>query len=366
MLSGRAGGRLLTVGDFERVAKTRLSKMAYDYYRSGADAERTLRANLRAFRRFEIHPHILVDVAERDLSTTILGTPVPFPILVAPTAYQRLADPDGELASAGAAAEAGTIFTLSTLSTTSIEDVAAASSGPKWFQLYVHKDRGLTRSLVERAEAAGYRALMLTVDTPLLGRRLADVRNGFALPEGLVMANLASAVAAVAAADKGSALASYVASRHDATLTWRDVEWLRSFTRLPVLLKGVVRPDDAARAIDHGASAVVVSNHGARQLDGTPATLEVLPAVVDAVAGRCPVLMDGGIRWGTDVLKALALGAAAVLIGRPILWGLAAAGAEGVARVLQILRDELSVAMALAGCPSLAALDRDLVRRAPR
>jgi len=366
MLSGRASGRLVTVGDFERAAKARLSRMAYDYFRSGADAQRTLRANLRAYRRLEIHYRVLVDVAERDLSTTILGTRVPFPILVAPTAYHRLADPEGEIASARATAEAGTIFTLSTLATTSLEDVAAASGGPMWFQLYVHKDRGFTRSLVERAEAAGYRALMLTVDTPLLGRRLADVRNAFALPEGLVMANLVSAADVAAAADQGSALASYVATRHDAALTWRDVDWLRSMTSLPVLLKGIVRPDDAARAVDHGAAAVVVSNHGARQLDGAPATLDVLPAIVDAVAGRCPVLMDGGIRWGTDVLKALALGAAAVLVGRPILWGLAAAGGEGVAQVLQVLRDELSTAMALAGCRSLASIDRDLVRRAPR
>ncbi|WP_437754479.1 alpha-hydroxy acid oxidase [Sorangium sp. So ce1389] len=364
MQDPRPAPSLLTIDDFERAARARLSRMAYDYYRSGADEGRTLRENRRAFRRLEIHYRVLVDVAERDMSTTLLGTTVPFPILVAPTAYQRLAHPDGELASSRATSELGTIFTLSTLSTTSLEAVAEASPGPKWFQLYVHKDRGLTRSLVERAEAAGYRALMLTVDTPLLGRRIADVRNGFALPEGLVMANLLDATAGVPVAERGSLLAAYVASRHDASLTWRDVEWLGSLTRLPILLKGIIRPDDAVRALSCGAAGVIVSNHGARQLDGSPATIEVLPAVADAVAGRCLVLMDGGVRWGTDVLKALALGARAVLVGRPVLWGLAALGVEGVARVLAALRDELSIAMALAGCPTLASIDRDLVRRA--
>ncbi|HSN97168.1 MAG TPA: alpha-hydroxy acid oxidase [Candidatus Nanopelagicales bacterium] len=360
-------GPLLTLDDYERAARARLSRMAWDYYRSGADEQRTLRANRSAFRRLEIHYRVLVDVAERDLRVRLLGDELAFPVLVAPTAYHRLAHPDGEIATARAAAELGTIYTLSTLATTCIEDVAAASSGPRWFQLYVHRDRGFTRSLVERAEAAGHRALMLTVDTPVLGRRLADVRNGFALPEGLVMANLVDAAnAAAGAGDRGSMLASYVASRHDASLTWRDVEWLGSITSLPVLLKGVVRPDDAVRALDHGADGIVVSNHGARQLDGAPATVDVLPRVVDAVAGRCPVLMDGGVRWGTDVLKAIALGAAAVLVGRPVLWGLAVGGQQGVVRVLQILRDELSLAMALAGCPTLAALDRDLVRPAPR
>ncbi|WP_437295538.1 alpha-hydroxy acid oxidase [Sorangium sp. So ce426] len=364
MQDPRPAPSLLTVDDFERAARARLSKMAYDYYRSGADEGRTLRENRRAFRRLEIHYRVLVDVAERDMSTTVLGTRVPFPILVAPTAYQRLAHPDGEIASSRAASELGTLFTLSTLSTTSLEAVAGASPGPKWFQLYVHKDRGLTRALVERAESSGYRALMLTVDTPVLGRRIADVRNGFALPEGLVMANLADVATAAPAEERGSLLASYVASRHDASLTWRDVGWLASLTRLPILLKGIVRPDDAVRALEAGAAGVVVSNHGARQLDGAPATIEALPAIADAVAGRCPVLMDGGIRWGTDVLKAIALGARAVLVGRPVLWGLAALGGEGVARVLAGLRDELSIAMALAGCPTLASIDRDLIRRA--
>lgn len=356
---------LICIPEFEKAARAALSRMTWDYYRSGADAERTLRENVRAYRRWEIHYRVLVDVSQRDLSTSILGIPVSMPILIAPTAYHRLAHPDGELATARAAAEAGTIYTLSTLATTSIEDVARVSRGPLWFQLYVHKDRELTQSLVARAEAAGFQAIVLTVDTPVLGRRIRDVRNGFGLPTGLVMANLVDA-AGMAGIQSSSALARYIASRHDASLTWRDVEWLRGMTRLPVLLKGIVRPDDALRAVDAGAAGVVVSNHGARQLDGAPATLDVLPRIVDAVAGHVPVLVDGGIRWGSDVLKALALGARAVMIGRPVLWGLAVGGSAGVRSVLEIFREELSTAMALAGCSSIETIDRSLVERRAR
>lgn len=362
-----AGGSssLICIRDFEKAARAALSRMAWDYYRSGADAERTLRENIRAYRRWDIHYRVLVDVSHRELGTDILGVPVSMPILIAPTAYQRLAHPDGELATAQAAAEAGTIYTLSTLSTTSIEDVARVSHGPRWFQLYVHKDRELTESLVARAEAAGFSALVLTVDTPILGRRIRDVRNGFGLPSGLVMANLVDAPG-MKGMQSSSALARYIASRHDASLSWRDVEWLRGLTRLPVLLKGIVRPDDAVHAIEAGAAGIVVSNHGARQLDGAPATLDVLPRIVDAVAGRVPVLVDGGIRWGTDVLKALALGARAVMIGRPVLWGLAVGGAAGVRSVLEIFREELSTAMALAGSSRIDAIDRSLVELRPR
>jgi len=363
-LEESASKDFLTVRDYEKAARAALSPMAWDYYRSGADAERTLRENVRAYRRWEIHYRVLVDVSRLSLGKTLLGAPISMPILVAPTAYHKLAHPEGELATARAAARAGTIYTLSTLATTSIEDVAKASSGPRWFQLYVHKDRALTRELVERAEAASYQAIVLTVDTPVLGRRLRDVRNGFALPPGLVMANLTGANLGPEAS--GSALQRYIASRHDASLGWQDVEWLRGITRLPVLLKGIVRPDDTLRGIDAGAAGIIVSNHGARQLDFAPATLDVLPRVVDAAAGAVPVLVDGGIRFGTDVLKALALGASAVMLGRPILWGLATAGEEGVFRVLELLRDELSRAMALAGCPSLDALDRSLLERRPR
>jgi 4-hydroxymandelate oxidase len=355
--------RLLTVDDFEAAAAAVLPRMAYDYYRSGADDERTLRRNRRAFRRWEIWYRVLVDVSKRSLGTTLLGAGLSAPILIAPMAYHRMAHPEGELATARAAAAMGALYVVSTLATTRLEEVAAASPAPKWFQLYVHKDRGLTRSLVERAEAAGYRAIVLTVDAPLLGRRLADERNLFALPAGLTTPNIQGTAGLGSTLEEQSMLAKYVASRHDASLTWSDLSWVRGLSSLPLLVKGVVRGDDAARAVDHGAAGVVVSNHGARQLDGAPASIDALPGVVAAVAGRCPVLFDGGVRRGTDVLKALALGAAAVLVGRPVLWGLAVGGEQGVARVLEILQHELSTAMALAGCASLADIGGDLVRR---
>jgi 4-hydroxymandelate oxidase len=253
-------------------------------------------------------------------------------------------------------------MTVSTLSTTSVEDIARASAGPLWFQLYVYKDRGATRALVERVEAAGCRALVLTVDAPVLGRRERDMRNQFRLPDGLRVENVnASGFGELPGVEAESGLAAYFATLLDAGLTWRDVDWLRTVTRVPVLVKGIVRPDDAVRAVDHGASAVVVSNHGGRQLDTAPATIEVLEDVVEAVAGRAEVLVDGGVRRGTDVLKALALGARAVLIGRPILWGLAVGGEEGVIEVFDILRDELDRSLALLGCADVKDVTRDLV-----
>ncbi|MDB4968225.1 MAG: (S)-2-hydroxy-acid oxidase [Myxococcales bacterium] len=354
--------KLLTLADFRRLARARLEPMTWDYYRSGADGETTLRENRRAYGRWQIWPRVLVDVSERPLATTVLGTPVSMPVLVAPTAYQRLAHDDGERATARAAAAAGTVMCVSTLATVALEDVAAAAPGaPRWFQLYVHKDRALTQRLVERAAAAGYQAIVITVDTPLLGRRVADERNGFALPAHLTMANLADA-ALLAARSDGSSLNSYFAARHDAAFGWRDLAWLRALSPLPLVIKGVLRADDAVRAVDAGCAAVVVSNHGGRQLDGAPATLEALPEVAAAVAGRAEVYVDGGVRWGSDVLKALALGARAVMLGRPVLWGLAVDGEGGVRRVLEIVREELSRAMALSGCATLASIDRDLVR----
>ncbi len=347
-----------TLRELEKTARARLPRMAWDYYRSGADAQRSLRRNCEAYRDWTLWPRVLVDVSRVDLACSVLGTPCRAPILVAPTAYHRMAHPDGELATARAAA-AGSLMVVSTLATTSLEDVAAVA-GPRWFQLYVHKDRGLTRELVQRAHAAGYRAIVLTVDTPVLGRRLADERNGFHLPAGLSMANLPVPPAGTL----GSALTAYVASCHDAALTWRDLAWLQGLSPLPLVLKGVLRGDDAARAVEHGVAGIIVSNHGARQLDGVPATLTALPGVVASVAGRAEVYLDGGIRWGTDVLIALALGARAVLLGRPILWGLAADGEAGVARVLALLEGELRRAMTLAGCATLADVTSDLVRPA--
>jgi len=354
---------LLTIDDYEDAAAGSLSKMAFDYFRSGADEERTLKANRNAFGKYEIWPRVLVDVSVVDTSVTVCGTEVAFPILVAPTAYQKMAHSDGEAGAARGAGGAGTIYTLSTLATTTIEDVASASNGPKWFQLYVHTDRGLTKGLVERAEVAGYSAIVLTVDAPFLGRRLADERNRFVLPEGMSMVNMGELADDISETLEGSALSSYVATRHDATLQWSDIEWLRSITSLKILIKGILRSDDAVRAVNEGVDGIVVSNHGGRQLDSAPATIDALPGVAEAVDGRCEVLMDGGIRFGTDVLKALALGARAVLVGRPMVWGLAVGGTEGVQRILELLRDELSNAMALSGCANISSIDASLVRR---
>jgi 4-hydroxymandelate oxidase len=284
------------------------------------------------------------------------------PILVAPTAFHRLACPEGELATARAASRARSVMILSSLSNTRVEDVCRAASGAVWFQLYVYRDRGATAALVARAEAAGARALVLTVDAPFLGRRERDVRNRFVLPAGLRVENMTAAgMGEVERRELDSGLSAYFAEKLDPSLSWRDVAWLRSLTRLPVVVKGLVRPDDALRAVDAGASAVVVSNHGGRQLDGAPATAAVLGPVCDAVQGRVEVYVDGGVRRGTDVLKAVTLGARGVLIGRPILWGLAVAGEEGALAVLETLRMELDHAMALAGCARLSDVTRELL-----
>jgi 4-hydroxymandelate oxidase len=348
--------------DLEEQARAVLPQRAYDYFASGAWDEVTLAENRAAFDRIAVHYRVLVDVSRRSMATSLLGQAMAMPLVVAPTALHRLAHPDGELATVRAAGAAGVPMTLSSLATTAVEEVVAASAGPVWFQLYINPDRGFTRELVERVTAAGCTALVLTVDTPAWGRRERDVRNGFHLPEGLAAVNLLGAdPAAVERGQRGAGMGQAFGWMLDASLSWRDVDWLAGITPLPLVLKGVCRPDDAVRAAEHGARAVVVSNHGGRQLDGAPAPIEVLPDVVDAVAGRLPVLVDGGVRRGVDVLRALALGAAAVQVGRPILWGLAAGGEAGVAQVLRLLRDELDLAMALAGCPDLASATRDLV-----
>lgn len=353
---------VLNLHELERLASARLPKMAWDYYASGADDERCITRNVDAYERVRLHYRVLVDVAQRSLATTVLGEQLAMPIAVAPTAFHKLAHRDGELASVRAAGDAGTLFILSTLSNTRIEEVVAAATGPVWFQLYVYRDRSATEALVRRVEAAGARALVLTVDAPLLGRRERDVENRFALPPHLGIENLhAAGYARLPAADGDSGLAAYVAELLDPSLTWSAVEWLRSITKLPVLVKGVVRADDAVRAVEHGAAGIVVSNHGGRQLDASPATIDVLPRIADAVAGRCEILLDGGVRRGADAIKAIALGAKAVLVGRPVLWGLAAGGREGVAAALGVLRRELDLAMALCGCPTIASIDRALV-----
>jgi 4-hydroxymandelate oxidase len=343
--------------DFEPLARSRLTRTAFDYFAGGSGDEWTLRENRRAFERWVIRPRVLMDVAAIDTTTTVLGRPMPFPVVLAPTGFQKLGHPQGELATARAAAALGVTMVLSTVSTVSLEEVAGAGP-PCWFQLYVHRDRGLTAELVGRAHAAGYAAIVLTVDTPVLGRRERDERNRFALPSELTLANVTGNRLPDVA---GSGLYAYFASELDASLTWQDLEWLRSLSPLPVLVKGVLTAEDAELAVRSGVTGVIVSNHGGRQLDGVPASLDVLPEVADAVAGRIEVMMDGGIRRGTDVLKALALGAGAVLIGRPYLWGLAVDGEAGVRRVLEMLHAELLLAMALAGRRRIEDLDRTAV-----
>jgi 4-hydroxymandelate oxidase len=353
----------INLEELEARARGVLPKVAYDYYASGANDEVTLRENRAAYERITLLPRMLVDVSARDLGTTVLGEPVSMPILIAPTALPGLANPEGEVATTKAAGAAKTVMILATLSTSSIEEAMAVATGPTWFQLYVFKDRAITASLVQRAQASGCKAIVLTVDAPMLGRRERDVRNRFTLPDHLSLKNLLPAGCQELpknVADSG--MAAYVASLFDAALTWKDIQWLTGLTKLPVVVKGILRADDARRAINHGASAIIVSNHGARQLDTTPAPISVLPEIIDAVADAVEVYVDGGIRRGTDVLKTLAYGARAVLLGRPILWGLATEGEAGVKFVLEMLRQEFDLAMALSGCPTLTAITRDLVR----
>ena len=354
---------VLNIFDLERLAKERLPVLAYDYYRSGAWDETTLKANREAYEKLKIHYKILVDVEKRDLSTTIFGQHIDFPILVAPTAFHKLAHPDGELATGRAAVKAKTIMTLSSLSTTTIEEVAEATNKTFWFQLYINKQREYTRDLVARAESAGAKALVVTVDTPLWGRRERDVRNGFHLPPGLSAINLVKYQQdGIAKGQSGAGLGQSFAWMLDATLQWKDLDWLASITRLPIIIKGVCRVDDAIKATEHGIKGILVSNHGGRQMDSAPATIDVLPAIVDAVGNRTTVLMDGGIRRGTDAMKALAQGAKAVLVGRPVLWGLAAGGQQGVEKALSMLREELDLGMALSGCRNLKELNRSLLQ----
>lgn len=348
--------------EFEERARRLIATMAYDYYASGANDEITLSENHKAYERIVIYPHMLRDVSQRSLISTALGQEIKFPIMVAPMAFHKMAHAEGELATVRACSQAGTIMVLSTLSTCSIEEVAAASTGNLWFQLYVYRDRDLTASLVKRAEAAGCKALVFTVDSPILGRREKDVRNGFHLPEGIVAANLlAAGVEALPGSVGESGLAHYISSLYDQSLSWKDLEWLKNITKLPVLVKGILRADDAELAVHYGASGIIVSNHGGRQLDTAPATINVLPKVVEAVQGRAEVFVDGGIRRGTDVLKALALGARAVFLGRPVLWGLANDGKDGALSVLEMLANELDLAMALSGCRSLSEIDASLL-----
>lgn len=349
--------------DFEAPAQAVLDKMVHGYYVSGSDDEITLQENRAAFARLRLRPRMLRGVAQRDMRVTVLGQEHATPLMIAPMALQRMAHPEGELAVTRAAAARGITNVLSTMSSTSLEDVAAVPNAPLWFQLYVYKDRDVVRDMVQRAEESGYSALVLTVDTPLLGKREADIRNGFGAPAGIKAANLKSEyMGNINVAEGDSALAKYWREiLREGGLTWGDVDWLASITKMPLLLKGILRGDDALIAVEHGAKGIIVSNHGGRQLDTAPATIDVLEEVVQAVGGRLDVLLDGGVRRGTDVLKALALGAKAVLVGRPILWALAVAGEAGVAHALDILLNEIDLNMALCGCHTTADITRDLV-----
>ncbi|OMO66085.1 FMN-dependent dehydrogenase [Corchorus olitorius] len=349
----------VNVNEFEELARQALPKMYYDYYRGGAEDQHTLKENVEAFQRITIRPRVLVDVSRIDLSTTVLGYKISAPIMIAPTAMHKLAHPEGEVATARAAAAHNTIMVLSYMSTCTIEEVASSCNAVQFFQIYMYKRRDITANLVQRAERCGYKAIVLTVDTPRLGRREADIKNKMIAPQ---LKNFEGLISTEVSSDDGSNLEAFAKDTFDASLSWKDIGWLRSITNLPVLIKGVVTHEDAIKAIEVGVDGIVVSNHGARQLDYAPATISVLEEVVDAVKGKVPVLFDGGIRRGTDVFKALALGAQAVLIGRPAVYGLAAKGEYGVKTVIEMLKNELELAMALSGCPALKDISRNHVR----
>lgn len=350
--------QLLNVADYARAARTKLPIDHFDYYEGGALDEITLRENAEGWERLRLHYRVLASVGERELTTTVLGQTISMPIVVAPTAFHKLACDAGEIATARAAKSAGTLFILSSLSTTAMESVFAQAASPRWFQLYIYKDREITRALVQRAEAAGAEAIVLTVDAPGLGTRERDVRNNFRLPENLAVENLAPLGKGKLPAVSGSGLAAYVHDNFKSDLGFDDVDWLCRSTRLPVVVKGVCRGDDARRAAEHGAKAVVVSNHGGRQLDTAPATSDVLAYVAGAVGHLCEIYVDGGLRRGSDVLKAIALGARAVMVGRPMLWGLCVNGEAGATEILNILRRELDEAMLLCGCTKLSNIGR--------
>jgi isopentenyl diphosphate isomerase/L-lactate dehydrogenase-like FMN-dependent dehydrogenase len=342
-----------TLTDFEARAAETLEEGPHGYYAGGAADELTLRANVEAWRRIAIRPRVLVDVSERSCETTVLGRPRPHPVFVAPTAFHRLANPEGEAATARAAAAAGAVFCLSSLAGAGPAEIAdAAPAGERWLQLYIFRDRGLSNQLVREAAESGFEAIVVTVDLPVLGIRDRDLRTEYTLPDG-VMAPGAARDAAFSVLEIGELI--------DPSLTWVDIERLVELSELPVVVKGVLTPEDALLAADRGVAGVVVSNHGGRQLDTVAAGAEALPAIADAVGDRLDVLVDGGIRRGTDVLKAMALGARAVMVGRPVIWGLAVAGEEGARAVLDGLVAELDVALALAGVPNASKLGPDSV-----
>ena len=355
---------LVNLFDYEARARELLDPSLWDYIAGGSDDEINLRADREAFERLRLRPRVLTGHARADTATTVLGTPVQSPVLVAPLAYQCLVDPEGECATARGVADARSIFVASTMASRTLEDIATAAC-ERWLQLYVFRDRTITDDLLRRAEATGVRAIVVTVDVPRLGQRERDRRNGFALPAHVDAVNVHGSDSHRLGTRTAGASAIEVHARNafDPALTWDILAQIRERVSLPIVVKGILTTEDARLAVEHGAAAIVVSNHGGRQLDGTISPIDALPECVEAVAGRCEVYVDGGIRRGTDVLKALALGARAVFIGRPILWGLAVAGQRGVAAVLALLGDELERAMVLAGIPDLRSIHGSLVVR---
>ncbi|KAJ8045515.1 Hydroxyacid oxidase 1 [Holothuria leucospilota] len=371
--------------DLEVFAKRHQTKWVRDFYAGGANSEQTLSDNVDAFKRIRLCPQMLKDVSDIELSTTLLGEKISFPVAIAPTGMQRLAHPQGEVATAKAAASMETAMILSTWSSTSLEEVAsAAPSCLRWFQLYILKDRGLVASLVKRAEKAGYKALVLTVDVPVVGLRLSDLRNSFQVHNRIrfyfyffsfllsfCSAKIISSNSAVDDLEKVNKSSDEGTHRYGPVVpspevTWKDIKWLKEMTSLPVILKGILTAEDAKMAVKSGVAGIIVSNHGGRQLDGVLASIDALPEVVEAVKGsEVEVYLDGGVRQGTDVLKALALGARAVFVGRPALWGLTCKGEEGVHLMLEILKREFSVAMALSGCTSAKDVPQSIVRHVP-
>ncbi len=372
--SDDTAAQFVDLHDVEAAAAGRLDEMTLGYYSGGAGEERTLRANLTAWGELDLWYRTLVDVAHRSTATSVLGCDLPVPILVAPTALHRLAHPDGELATARACSQAGVPMVVSSLSSTLLEDICAATTAPVLLQLYIGAHRAVTEALVARAEAAGCVGVQLTVDTPIWGDRHRERRTGFHLPDGIDVVNLTRHAGltrqsgpAGAPADRSSGtggIGDVLGWTVSPSVTWDDLAWLCDLTPLPVLTKGVVRPDDARRALAAGAAGVVVSNHGGRQLDGGPATARALGPVAAAVRAADPaatVLVDGGVRSGADVIRALALGADAVQLGRPVLWGLAVGGQDGVAQVLDLIATDVDRSMALTGCASLGDVTADLL-----
>lgn len=354
--------RPLSVPEFEPLARERLPADVWDYLSGGSGTEWTLAANRAAFAKLALRPRVLVDVSECELSTNLLGAELATPVGIAPIAYHQMAHPEGEVATARAAAAVGALYVVSIFASRTLEDIASTGAA-LWLQMYWFRKREVMLTLLERAEAAGYRAIVLTLDTPRVGRRLRDLRQGFAVPPGITAVNVDSAVMVGTHQRRTgiSAIEQHSRDQFDPRVTWNDLVWLRQQTRLPLVVKGILTAEDARRAVAHGVAGIVVSNHGGRQLDGAVASLDALPEVVAAVAGECPVLVDGGVRSGVDVLKALALGASGVLVGRPALWGLAYAGADGARMVLDLLTTELEDAMVLSGRPRLSDLDRSLL-----